>query len=106
MPYIPQSIRRYLDPFVDALDVSRIMTWGSLNYLLTRIILKFMLKQGLNYDNCQAVKGLLQSISDEFEARVMRPYEKSKSDDNGDIPEFIDISGVLKKQQSCLEKQK
>jgi hypothetical protein len=96
MPYIKQESRKVLDPHIDALAGKiEIGNPGELNYVLTRLAGQFLLSHGLNYEGINAVSGVLQKVAAEFDARVTRPYENIKIFENGDVPEYADISKTI-----------
>ena len=107
MPYITERERENFDGFIEEIQ-SRINTWGQLNYVVTRITLDFFLKLSLDlgYDRCQAMKGFFRSLSDEFENRVMGPYEKMKCALNGDIPEYRLVDIRLEELRGNTEHQR
>jgi hypothetical protein len=98
MPYIDAAARKFLDPHIDSLAAYLVSgTVGDLNYVLTRLAMKFLLHKGIKYSNINSVAGVLQKVLAEFDSRVTVPYEKQKRIENGDIPEYTQFeeSGVL-----------
>ena len=61
---------------------------GELNYLFTKIALRYLLNNGLNYRNMNDIAGAMGCSLKEIYARVARPYEDRKIIQNGDLPEF------------------
>jgi DNA primase large subunit len=94
MPYIQPSDRKPIDPCVESLS-EQLETVGDLNYAITRLATKFLLAKGLNYEEINAVAGVLQKVAAEFDVRVTRPYEELKIWQNGDIPEYKQISDMI-----------
>lgn len=88
MPYINPSER----PVVDALiNYDRLigLTPGQVNYLLTRIIVRWM-KSNLPYTSYASrsrAHGILQDVATEWYRRMIAPYEDQKCRDNGDVYE-------------------
>jgi hypothetical protein len=101
MPYIKPELREEIDPQIAAL-VETIGDEGSLNYVLTRIVAKYLVAQGVRYDSINTVAGVLQKVAAEFDARVTRPYEELKIFQNGDIPEYSKIDTLIREQQRHL----
>jgi hypothetical protein len=104
MPYIKPELRETIDPHIDVL-VDTIGDEGSLNYVLTRIVAKYLVAMGVRYDSINTVAGVLQKVAAEFDARVTRPYEELKIFQNGDIPEFGKIEKLIRDQQRTLPMQ-
>lgn len=86
MPYIPSDDRPHLDFFLDQL-IPLIESAGELNYCLTRISVGYLLNN-ICYSNIATVIGTLNLVISEIEQRLARPYEYSKLQQNGDVPEF------------------
>ncbi len=102
MPYIlPEPNREVIDPNIQPL-AEQITNVGDLNYAITRLVGKFLLANGLKYDNVNAVAGVLQKVLAEFDARVTRPYEDLKIFQNGDIPEYSEIGGLIREMKRAL----
>lgn len=92
MPYIKN--RKDFDSALEPL-AAQIKDVGDLNYVITRLATRFLLAEGLNYAEINAVSGVLQKVAAEFDARVTRPYEDLKIWQNGDIPEYAEISKLI-----------
>lgn len=58
---------------------------GELNFLITKIIKRYIDIKGLNYTSCNDVIGVLTACKDEFYRRVVVPYENAKIIENGDV---------------------
>ena len=70
MPYIPQEGRASL--------LSRKaspVTSGGLNFLLTSTILAYLMDKGVGYETMNSIVGALDQVKDEFQRRVIHPYE-------------------------------
>ena len=80
MPYIKQE-RRIA---ILGLDESP-STAGELNYLLTTCIVDYSRLKGLSYQTINDIVGALEGAKLEFYARVARPYEDTKIQQNGDV---------------------
>ena len=79
MPYIKNSARRLLEENKKPLDA------GELNYLITQTVWKFLKNNGLSYKNINTCVGALECAKLELYARIARPYEKEKQQENGDV---------------------
>ena len=101
MPYIKPEKRELIDPHIDAL-VDTLGDEGGLNYVITRIVAKYLVAMGVRYDSINTVAGVLQKVAAEFDARVTRPYEELKIFQNGDIPEYSKIEALIREQQRHL----
>jgi hypothetical protein len=60
-------------------------TPGDLNYVISKLCLKYIQMKGINYTHLNDVTGVLDSASKEFYRRVVAPYEDNKIKQNGDI---------------------
>lgn len=78
MPYIEPEARRELTP--DAVPT----TAGALNYMITRLCLRFLGRRR-SYADYNEVVGVLESVKLEFYRRAMVPYEEYKISVNGDV---------------------
>ncbi len=79
MPYIAQGIRASLD------DGRAATSAGELNYLITKLIHKYIETNGLKYAKINDVVGALEGAKLEFYRRIAVPYEEEKIKTNGDI---------------------
>lgn len=99
MPYIPHPDREKLDPHIDAL-VKQIVAslgpnardgamWlGTLNYCVTKLMVKAMGHMGHRYHTLAMIAGVLSNVSSELYRRCAAPYEDRAADISGDIEEF------------------
>jgi len=81
-PYIKKEARATLDYFVNSLPYGETLSWGELNYIITKILLKTEPKSYADYN---ALIGVLECVKLEFYARAVRPYEDKKCEENGDV---------------------
>lgn len=88
MPYIKHEDRPKFDSLIEALD--GIQTVGELNYVVTRLSLRFLKRFGLSYSNISNVVGTLTLIPVEMTRRLVNRYEDIKIAENGDVPEYRD----------------
>jgi len=80
MPYIKQDDRLELDTLMRFPK-----TAGELNYEITRMIKFYLEERGRNYQNMNDIIGALEGAKMEFYARIVRPYEDEKIEENGDV---------------------
>jgi hypothetical protein len=85
MPYVKPEVREYIEPKLEeVLMLSTHIDDGTLNYILTRVILSYLGKQP-NYDRIADGVKALEMAKLELYRRVAAPYEDWKSDENGDV---------------------
>lgn len=85
MPYIEQRKRKDLDKWLKGLYVG-ILGPGELNYLITKIIQKYVDEKGLEkYQFHNDVMGVLSCVKEEWYRRKVSPYEDRKIKENGDV---------------------
>jgi hypothetical protein len=60
-------------------------TAGELNYLFTRLCIRYMQIHGKNYQTINDIVGALEGAKLEFYRRVAAPYEDLKINENGDV---------------------
>jgi hypothetical protein len=78
MPYIAISQRKAARKIP--------LTVGELNYAITILIQEYVARQGgVNYENVNAVQGVLRCVADEFDREIVGPYEARKRRENGDV---------------------
>jgi hypothetical protein len=101
MPYVSESDREVLDPFVEELS-ARIGGVRDLNYVITRLVMRRLLVQGVNYEDINASLGVLVVSMLEIYRRVGTAYEDLKIFQNGDVPEFAELASLIRKIQHTL----
>lgn len=79
MPYIGPETRANLDAG------GAPVTEGELNYVLTRQVNEYLLRNGANYRSINAAIGVLECAKLELYRRIAAPYESEKSRENGDV---------------------
>jgi hypothetical protein len=92
MPYILASHRTDLDEPIEQLT-AEIHTVGELNYVVTRLAMRFLGRVGMKYNNIAGVVGTLQLVILEMQRRIIGPYEDQKIQKNGDVPEYEEYDG-------------
>ena len=80
MPYISQE--RRTDLVCSGHDMA---SAGGLNYILTRILNRYMEQRGLSYQTINDIVGALEGCKIEFYRRVAVDYENKKIAENGDV---------------------
>jgi len=83
MPYIKKEDRQRLD--LGGSNEHRPQTPGELNFVITKLIVKYLQDAKLNYQHINDVLGALEGAKMEFYRRVVVPYEDMKCDQNGDV---------------------
>jgi hypothetical protein len=86
MPYIKTSDRPAKHPLTFSGKSKEVATTaGELNYQFTMLLKAYMEKKGLSYQTLNDIEGALSCCSKEFYDRVVRPYERKKRKENGDV---------------------
>jgi hypothetical protein len=80
MPYIPQARRKGLQRLTMPAESA-----GELNFQITKLLDRYLLKSGLSYTNINAAIGVLECAKLELYRRVAEPYEDQKAAENGDV---------------------
>lgn len=93
MPYLSPSIKKRLDPSLDALIVEikaiageqsgEAAFAGMLNYACTKLAARVMPER--RYWAIATVIGVLNNVADEFYRRVGVPYEEERRAQHGDV---------------------
>ena len=83
MPYITKDERANLDEPLKNL-IFRIHSLGQLNYCITKLISGENIRN-FHYDDFVILLGTLEAVKLELYAAVVRPYEITKRDKNGDV---------------------
>lgn len=81
MPYIKQERRTDFD----LLDTIHPKNPGELNYVITKLVIKYFEHNGANYQAINDVLGAAQGACLEFYRRKAAPYEDVKIQENGDV---------------------
>jgi len=58
---------------------------GELNFLITNLLIQYIEEHGLGYNQINDCIGALSAADYEFKRRVLKPYEKKKCEENGDV---------------------
>ncbi len=78
MPYIKKERRK------DVI-VSGALNAGELNYEITQIINRYLIKKEEKYQTYNDIIGALEGAKLEIYRRVIVPYENIKASENGDV---------------------
>ncbi len=79
MPYIKKIRRQEIE------NGGFPMNSGELNYVITSILIDYVKHTEKNYQTFNDISGAIHNSYLEFYERVVRPYEKQKIIDNGDL---------------------
>ncbi len=94
MPYIKPELRKLVDePLMNLIER---VAWslplmdddqkaGTLNYLITKLILALYPKELSRYRHHNEVIGVLESAKQEYYRRLVAPYEDKKIEESGDV---------------------
>ena len=97
MPYISKDRRSVLDfSVLKIADGCR--DWGEVNYVITTIVTKLVLRFGLSYPTINAALGCFTAAREEFYGRVVGPYEERKIHKNGDVRVYEEIDEIMRKE--------
>ena len=96
MPYIHPERKKLIDGGTDK------MSSGDLNYLITKLIIRYMEAKGESYKTFNDIVGALDNAKDEFRRRVLHPYEDMKLLENGDVYASRDIGSSLSTVQDIM----
>lgn len=61
------------------------LTTGELNFKITTVVDQYLADKVVNYDNINAVIGVLECAKLEVYRRIAAPYEDNKRHENGDV---------------------
>jgi hypothetical protein len=98
MPYIHpderQAINRWIDPMFHTPhgdDTPVVCTEGQLNYAITRLVHNWCQQHSAldrGYRMYNAAVGVLECAKQEFYAKIVRPYEEKKREENGIVTAY------------------
>jgi len=83
MPYIKEKDRPKFNRLLN--ESGEIKTVGELNYVITKLCLDFLRRQGCNYSILNGIVGVLTCVQMEFYRRKISIYEDKKIQENGDV---------------------
>jgi hypothetical protein len=79
MPYVKGNDRARLDAG------GAPETAGELNYVITKLIRRYLRRKTMSYNSLNEVLGVLESAKLEFYRRIVAEYEDIKINQNGDV---------------------
>ena len=82
MPYIKQERRPECELVIQAMEESKVVADGDLNYILYKFC-KDNVKP--SYNNYKNYCGELRQCATEIERRILAKYEDLKMEENGDV---------------------
>jgi len=92
MPYVKQVDRSRYESAISEIVLNLnlqgqdgLYPVGDLNYLISAIIDQTLTRQGVRYQNLNAIIGALECAKLELYRRVAAPYEDVKITENGDV---------------------
>ena len=63
-------------------------TPGELNFVLTKVVCRYIHERGLSYTTANEIVGTLDACKLEFYRRIVVPYEQCKQEENGDVSDL------------------
>ena len=87
MPYIERQEKKYYNKLLESLltGMPMGMMSGRLNYIITKIIQKYIEVNGLSYHTINEAIGVLECAKLELYRRLAAPYENKAKKKNGDV---------------------
>lgn len=85
MPYIKQKDREKFGSFLNEIFKQEISSAGELNYLLTRLVHKYIEQNPESYQKYNDAIGALEGAKLELYRRHISNYEDRKIIENGDV---------------------
>lgn len=87
MPYIRQDRRNDIvnGSLLVGMDLRCPENVGELNFLISTIVDEYLTVSGVNYEELNAVIGVLECLKLELYRRVVVPYEDGKLLENGEV---------------------
>lgn len=82
MPYIKKSQRYNLDKKIDKIND---LCVGQLNYVITKLMIKYINENGEKYKHYNDLIGVLECAKMELYRRKINLYEDKKINENGDV---------------------
>jgi len=84
MPYIKNKHRIRHDA-QDMIVEQAIQSAGELNYLITKLIKRYLSDKGESYQSYNDIMGAMEGAKLEMYRRLVAPYEDKKIKENGDV---------------------
>lgn len=83
MPYIKQKDRAEFNEVLKA--VPDIINTGNLNYIISKLCIKYLHEFDLKYSTINEIIGVLNCVQQEFYRKIACDYEDKKEIENGTI---------------------
>jgi hypothetical protein len=109
MPYITEEMKKAINPETrksldDIIELFPDLNEPELDYVITRISIRQLLHMKPKFVSLNKIWGVMSGAAKEFWDRIVRPYEKVKATDNGDVyaevlPHFGLESEILSQEQ-------
>jgi hypothetical protein len=79
MPYIDIESQAKFIELEEVLSRLDIKTAGGLNYVISQVMIHYLLEKGISYQTMNDIVGAGQGAVAEFQRRIVNPYEKQKA---------------------------
>lgn len=79
MPYISEKDQASFSELTAEIDSADIQTAGELNFLVTKLMVRYLEVNGVRYQHMNDIVGAVEGAKAEFQRRVVGPYEKQKA---------------------------
>jgi hypothetical protein len=89
MPYILPERRKEFDQELAKIG-ARIKNKGELNYCVSILMLWYKSIHGENYQSLSDAKNALTDAVEEFVENHLKPYERRKKEENGELQLYLD----------------
>lgn len=85
MPYLHPADQKHLADIITQLVMTDLAKAGELNYLFTKIAIRYLHCKGESYQTYNDIIGALEGAKLELYRRSVAPYENGKIKENGDV---------------------
>src|SRR5438045_3727129 len=85
MPYLNGLRKTWLEPIDSRISTCDLQAPGDLNYLFTRLYLRYLRNKGESYQSYNDIVGALECCKLELYRRLVGHYEDEKREANGDV---------------------
>ena len=86
MPYINRKRRVQLNKALPAPQpTQQPETTGELTYVFFYLALRYVVHKGVSFQTLSEIVAALEQAKDEFQRRVIHPYEDAKRKEHGDV---------------------
>ena len=84
MPYIDSNRRPLLNKWIENVKAED-TDIGGLNYIITKIVLKWIKRDQPSYLNYNQAIGVLECVKQELYRKAVAKYEDKKCEENGEV---------------------